>query len=51
MLPDEPLSELVEGAVNQHEMYMAWIEAGFTENQSLELLKAVLTSLIRGVTD
>jgi hypothetical protein len=55
MLPDDeieqvdPITGLGEGAVGQHEMYLAWREAGFTETQAMELLKVVITELIRVV--
>ena len=49
--PEDPLTLLQTGAVNQHEMYLSWVQAGFTEEQALDLLKAVITSLIRMVSD
>lgn len=42
-----PLTQLGQGAARQHEMFTTWVAAGFTEEQALELLKAVITSLIR----
>jgi hypothetical protein len=50
-LEDDPLTLLQEGAVNQHEMYISWVAAGFTEAQALDLLKAVITTLIRAVAE
>lgn len=49
--PEDPMTELQAGAVNQHEMYLSWIEAGFTEDQAMDLLKAVIVSLIRAVSE
>jgi hypothetical protein len=40
-IPD-PLTELAALAAQHHEIYEAWISAGFTERQALELLKTVI---------
>lgn len=44
-MPSEPLSELAEGAAQLHELFSAYIGAGFTEQQALYLLGQI----IRGV--
>jgi hypothetical protein len=44
--PEDPMTALQAGAAQQHEMFVAWVVAGFTEAQALELLKAVVTALI-----
>lgn len=49
--PDSPLGSLAQAAVGQHEMYVSWIDAGFSEEQAFELLKAVVTSIVRGSAD
>ncbi|WP_262059712.1 hypothetical protein [Streptomyces sp. STR69] len=44
-MPDEipdPITELAAAAVQQHELYQAWIDAGFTRTEALELLKTVI---------
>lgn len=46
--PKEPLSELMEATVSQHEMFLSWIAAGFTDAQALELLKVVIAEVTRG---
>lgn len=46
-LENDPMTLLTEGAIRQHEMYRTWVAAGFTEEQALELLASVITSLIR----
>lgn len=49
-MPD-PITELVAMAAQNHEMFQAWVDAGFTEQQALELLKALITAHIKGGTD
>jgi hypothetical protein len=45
----ETIASLVEVAISQHEMFVSWVAAGFTEAQALELLKAVVTEIVRRV--
>lgn len=40
---------MAEAAIGQHELYTTWIDAGFTSEQAMELLKTVMTEIIRGV--
>lgn len=40
--PNEPLTPFQEGAAQIHEMFRAYIEAGFTEQQALYLTGCVL---------
>jgi hypothetical protein len=44
---DEPMTELGESAVHMHEVFLSYVQAGFTEQQALYLvgqaLKAMLT--------
>ncbi|MET9122968.1 hypothetical protein [Streptomyces sp. NPDC004528] len=44
----DPITELAAAAVQQHELYQAWIDAGFTRAEALELLKAVLLGSAAG---
>jgi len=37
-----PLTRLAQGAAELHEMYTAFKDAGFTEDQALELVKTVI---------
>ncbi|MCW2915520.1 MAG: hypothetical protein JWN52_3588 [Actinomycetia bacterium] len=37
-LPNDPVSALAEGAAQLHELYLAFISAGFTESQALYLV-------------
>lgn len=44
--PEDPLTELAAGAAQVHEMYLAYIQAGFTEQQAFELTKSILIASI-----
>lgn len=46
--PQDPITDLAAGAAQLHELFTAYIQAGFTENQALRLLVGVLTSGISG---
>lgn len=46
-VPEDPLTALQAGAFQQHEMYLAWLAAGFTDYQALELLKTLIIAMIR----
>lgn len=48
MGPEDPFNDLTEATVSQHEMYMSWRQAGFTEAQAMELLKTVVAEIVRG---
>lgn len=42
-VPDpQPLSNLNEGAIHLHEMYSAYMDAGFVEERAFELVTLVL---------
>ena len=45
--PEEFMSEMNEGAIAQHEMYQAWVDAGFTPDQALDLVKTIITEMLR----
>lgn len=49
--PPEPLTQLQEGAAQLHEIFRAYVRAGFTEAQSLQLIQAIVqTGLTVAVT-
>lgn len=50
-LPTDPLTELGQAAQQMHELYLTWIDAGFTESQALYLLAQVIRSAGRGTPD
>jgi hypothetical protein len=44
-MPDEPidpLTELAKGAAQLHEMFMAYVEAGFTRAEALQLVQGII---------
>ncbi len=45
-VPQEPMTLLAEGAAQQHEMFTAWVQVGFTEQQALYLLGCVLKAML-----
>ncbi|WP_329214884.1 hypothetical protein OG352_05440 [Streptomyces sp. NBC_01485] len=47
----EPIAELAALAAQHHELYTAWVSAGFTEHQALELLKTVILANPTGGSD
>jgi hypothetical protein len=40
--PGDPLTWLAEAATQQHELFIAWVNAGFTRSEALRMLIAVL---------
>lgn len=40
-LPDSPMTALAEGAAQIHEMYAAYMDAGFPEQRAFELVTAI----------
>lgn len=47
-IPQPPLTELAAAAVQQHELYRSWVDAGFTEEQALQLLAGIIMVSIGG---
>jgi hypothetical protein len=41
-LPPDPMSQLATGAAQQHELFMAWVNAGFTRAEAMQLLLVVV---------
>lgn len=48
--PNDPITDLAAGAAQLHELYLAYLHAGFTEAQSLELVKTTLVMALGGST-
>lgn len=42
----DPMSGLTAAAVTHHEMYTAWVEAGFTPDQALQLLMSIIEQIV-----
>lgn len=47
----EPLTQLAEGAAQMHELYWAYMEAGFPESRAFELVKTMLVLTIQDSDD
>lgn len=45
--PQDPITDLAAGAAQVHELYLAYVNAGFTEMQALHLVVAILTAGFR----
>jgi hypothetical protein len=45
--PEEPLSALVQGAVQVHEMFETYVRVGFSRQEALELVARIITAGIR----
>jgi len=48
--PGEPLTGLAESVAQQHEMFLAYVEAGFTRPEALKIIIALLTNMQDGGT-
>lgn len=47
-LPESPLTAMAEGAAQLHEMYTAYMEAGFTEARAFDLVRMFLGNYLEG---
>jgi hypothetical protein len=45
--PEDPISSLTEGAVHAHELFMAYVNAGFTRPEALQLIAAIISASVR----
>jgi hypothetical protein len=43
-LPPDPMSQLATGAAQQHELFMGWVNAGFTRTEAMQLLIAIVAA-------
>lgn len=46
--PEDPITQLAQAAASQHELFMAYVAAGFTESQAIYLVGQLVTSAVRG---
>ena len=46
-LPDEPLSELYEGAIQLHEAFQAYCSAGFSDDHAIALTQTLLWASVQ----
>lgn len=42
--PEPPITKLAAGAAQLHELYTAYVDAGFTEQQALRIIISILTA-------
>jgi hypothetical protein len=47
-LPDDPMTVLAQGAASAHELFTAYVTAGFTRAEALQLIVAVMVAHIQG---
>lgn len=47
MPPEDPITELAAAAAQMHELFSAYVDAGFTEQQALYLLGRLITAGMR----
>jgi hypothetical protein len=45
-MPDSPMTALAEGAAQLHEMYIAYMDAGFSEERAFDLTTTFLMSFL-----
>jgi hypothetical protein len=48
--PEDPITELATAAVSLHELFSAYVGAGFNENQALYLVGQLVAAAGRGPT-
>lgn len=44
---EEFLGSINEGAITHHELYQAWMAAGFPEDRAFELVKTMIIETVR----
>lgn len=45
-MPPSPMTVLAQRAAEHHELFRAWVAAGFTEQQALSLLCSMLAAAV-----
>lgn len=43
-MPQDPMTMLAQGAAAQHEIFMAYVHAGFTRGEALQIIIAMITT-------
>jgi hypothetical protein len=46
-MPEDPMSELAEGAAQLHELFMAYVGAGFTRGEALQIVMSIIANVQR----
>jgi hypothetical protein len=47
-MPADPVTDLAAGAAQLHELFEAYLAAGFTEPQAMQLLSAIIRGSMGG---
>ncbi|MFB6955463.1 hypothetical protein ACFCYB_00145 [Streptomyces sp. NPDC056309] len=42
--PQDPITHLAAGAAQLHELYTAYVDAGFTPDQAMQIVLTILTA-------
>lgn len=45
-LPPDPMTQFAQGAAQGHELFMSYVNAGFTRAEAVAILIAILTAAI-----
>ncbi|MGW4825392.1 hypothetical protein ACWEP4_42605 [Streptomyces sp. NPDC004227] len=46
--PQDPITNLAAGAAQLHELYSAYVDAGFTPDQAMQIVLTIISSGARG---
>ena len=46
MTPEDPITQLQTGVAQQHEMFMAYVQAGFTRPEALKIIISIIVAHI-----
>lgn len=46
-MTDDPLTELQTAVAQQHELFVSYIEAGFTRDEALDIIKTIVVEAMR----
>jgi hypothetical protein len=49
--PGDPMTQLAAGVAQQHEMFTAYVEAGFTRPEALKIMIAIIVAHVTGDED
>ena len=49
--PQDPMTQLQAGVAQQHEMFTAYVDAGFTRPEALKIIIAIIIAHITGADE
>lgn len=41
-MPQDPIGQLAEGAAQLHELFMSYVDAGFTRSEALQIIIGII---------